>query len=244
MWGEVEKSPEFIHVFFHPVRFPRHSTVVQRPLKRTTIQRSDEKSSSNCQRIQKSSVFEQFRKSCHQQTISLVLSVITRWGTQYRLITSLLKNKDALKRCVGDYEDFPPKQRIKQPVIDTIMDWDFWNELELMRELLQPIDERLKMSESGKSHLGHVLNRWMDLLKHLNEKKKEIMELETFIADGTFRNRYARQVLPIHIVAYYLCHRQYCAIEILQTGRNQQCLSTWSRYRRRLKRIYLRCWGM
>src|SRR5271170_7795699 len=132
--------------------------------------------------------------------VSLVLSVITRWGTQYRLISSLLNSKDALKRYVCDYEDLPPDKRIKQSVIDIIKRTEFWNGLELMRELLKPIDERLKMSESGKSHLGHVLNRWMDFLKHLREKRSEIDDLEMFIsADGAFAQRYARQVLPIHI---------------------------------------------
>jgi len=110
-----------------------------------------------------------------------------------------------LKRYVCDYEDLPPDKRIKQSVIDIIKRTEFWNGLELMRELLKPIDERLKMSESGKSHLGHVLNRWMDFLKHLREKRSEIDDLEMFIsADGAFAQRYARQVLPIHIVAYYL----------------------------------------
>jgi len=208
MWAEVEKYPELMHVFFIPcdshgiqllfkdlLNVPRFSAVLKLAQATVSAFRKAPLQYARLRTIQKSS---------YDQTRSLVLSVITRWGTQYRLITSLLKNKDALKRYVGAYEDFPAKQRIKQPVIDTIMNRNFWNELELMRELLQPIDERLKMSESGKSHLGHVLNRWMDLLKHLNEKKKEIMELEAFIDNGTFGNRYTRQVLPIHIVAYYL----------------------------------------
>jgi hypothetical protein len=32
-----------------------------------------------------------------------------------------------------------------------------------LRELFQPIDEHLRMSEGGKSHLGHVLDRWADI---------------------------------------------------------------------------------
>jgi hypothetical protein len=75
----------------------------------------------------------------------------------------------------------------------------------MMRELLKPTDELLKMSESGKAHLGHVLNRWKDLLRHLTLKKDDITELEEFIQrEGVFSQRFKRQVLPIHIVAYYL----------------------------------------
>jgi hypothetical protein len=77
--------------------------------------------------------------------------------------------------------------------------------LEALRELLQPIDERLRMSESGKSHLGHVLNRWADILKTLRTMSIEHQELATFISEGgPFMERYCKQVLPIHIVAYYL----------------------------------------
>src|SRR5438046_243809 len=60
------------------------------------------------------------------------------------------------------------------------------------------------MSESGKSHLGHVLDRWKDILKHLQVNKIEFKELEDFLSEGTFAQRYNRQVLPIHIAAYYL----------------------------------------
>ena len=40
--------------------------------------------------------------------------------------------------------------------IDILKDWAFWSSLESLRELLQPLDEALKMSEAGGSHLGHV----------------------------------------------------------------------------------------
>jgi len=39
------------------------------------------------------------------------------------------------------------------------MNKDLWIKLEALRELLQPIDEHLRMSESGKSLLGHMLHR-------------------------------------------------------------------------------------
>src|SRR5579859_4613271 len=56
------------------------------------------------------------------------------------------------------------------------------------------------MSESGKSHLGHVLSRWKDILKHLHAQSKEHKELASFLtdsSDGGFINRYNRQVLDI-----------------------------------------------
>ena len=81
-------------------------------------------------------------------------------------------------------------------------------QMESIRELLQPLDEELKKSESGKSHLGHVLSRWLSILEHLEDRKKTdfAIELESFLApgDGTFEQCYQRQIKPVHIAAYYL----------------------------------------
>src|SRR5579859_2016235 len=138
----------------------------------------------------------------------LILSVITRWGTQFRLVQSVLKSKDALKRYASDYGDLPESQRIKQSALDVIRSREFWVQLESIRELLQPLDEHLKMSESGKSHLGQVLLRWMGILEHLETRRKTdfAVELGDFMSpgNGTFALRYQRQIKPIHVAAYYL----------------------------------------
>jgi hAT family C-terminal dimerisation region len=132
------------------------------------------------------------------------LSVITRWGTQYFLVQSLLDNKDAIKRYADEFGLLPASERIKQPALNAIRNREFWGKLEALRELLKPIDECLRMSESGKSHLGHVLNRWKVILKHLKNRSLEHEELKSFIEEGAFMERYNRQVLAIHITAFYL----------------------------------------
>src|SRR5579859_1447916 len=208
MWGEIEKFPEFKHLFFVPcdshglqlfvidlLKTPRFENIIHQA---RCLVSAFKKAPLQYARLRK------LQSDCYGHEQSLVLSVIMRWGTQYRLLQSILKNKDALKRYACDYEEFPVSQRIKQPAIGTIRSTMFWHELELLREVLQPIDECLKMSESGKSHLGHVLNCWMDLLKHLEVKKREIGDLETFISNSTFVQCFTHQVLPIHVVAYYL----------------------------------------
>jgi len=146
----------------------------------------------------------EFQVEYYKKLQSLILSVITRWGTQYRLVRSLLKSKDAIKRYALEYQSLPATECLKQPALDAITDKDLWIKLEALRELLQPIDERLQMSESGKSHLGHVLHHWKDILKHLRAKGIEHEELASFLSNGGFTHRYNLQVLPIHIVAFYL----------------------------------------
>ena len=45
-------------------------------------------------------------------------------------------------------------------------------QMESIRELLQPLDEELKKSESEKLHQGHVSSRWLGILEHLEDRKK------------------------------------------------------------------------
>src|SRR5437762_10144347 len=92
---------------------------------------------------------------------------------------------------------------------------DFWAELESIRELLQPLDEKLKMSESGKSHLKHVLTRWMDIMKLLEIRKIEYPAELMSPNNGTFAPRYQRQTKPLHVAAYYLMpeNRTKCITE-------------------------------
>src|SRR5579859_7209587 len=99
----------------------------------------------------------EYQRYYNKQPQSLILSIITRWGTQFRLVQSVINNKDALKRYAHEYEKLPPKKRIKQEVIYIIKDQDnmFWFALESMRELLQPLDEALwKGVTAGHESIG------------------------------------------------------------------------------------------
>ena len=141
---------------------------------------------------------------CYGKHYSLILSVITRWGTQYRLIYSVLRSKEALRKYAEKVQDTDVKT-LGSNVLAIIKDVNFWRDLDILRELLESIDEQLKMSESSKGHLGQVLQRWIEMLKHLKCKEIDISELTEFVkADGIFGKRFKRQVVPIHILAYYL----------------------------------------
>ena len=86
----------------------------------------------------------------------------------------------------------------------------FWAELEQLRELLQPLHEALKMSESNKTHLGTVVERWKGMYAHLMRMQRDFPVLSDFVQqDGIFSSRYQRQIIPIHIVAYYLTPTNY-----------------------------------
>src|SRR5579859_5673762 len=139
----------------------------------------------------------QLQVEIYGQKRSLCLSAITRWGTQYRLVESLLKSKDALCRYAIAHE----ASDLAVYSHDYINSSTFWGSLESLRELLQPIDEALRMSESNQAHLEKVLDRWATIHTHLNRMKNDFPVLGDFLkTNGVFSSRYHHQVLPIHIV--------------------------------------------
>lgn len=105
------------------------------------------------------------------KTYALTLSVITRWGTQYCLIHSLLRSKNALKRYGTrddlDHEKSEEGKGNYARMMETIMDRNFWHDLEDMIEILKPLHDCQVMSESGDAHLGYVVKRWKTIEKFI-----------------------------------------------------------------------------
>jgi hAT family C-terminal dimerisation region len=210
MWTEIEKFEGLKHYFFIPCDSHGIQLLVKDVI---TVLPGFSEVLRKAQLVAKSfrgaplqyARLRELQVEHYGQHQSLVLSVISRWSTQFRLVSSLLKSKDSVKHYDQLFKTVAKSERLKNVVMDIIKDRDFWVKLEALRELLQPIDERLRMSKSGKSHLGHVLNRWADILKTLRTMSIEHQELETFISEGgPFMECYRNQVLPIHVVAYYL----------------------------------------
>jgi hypothetical protein len=205
MRKELLQSPDFKHVLFIPCDSHGIQLLVKDLLSIPRLQTILNKAQAIVKAFRKAPLqyarLREIQLEIYNEHRSLILSVITRWGTQFRLVNSVIKSKEALRRYVEKYE---PKD-LKFEAFEYIFDRDFWRDIDTIRELLQPIDEILRMSESSKSHLGHVFSRWMDILKHLKRKISDIPELDEFTsASGTFATRYKRQVSPIHILAFYL----------------------------------------
>ena len=79
----------------------------------------------------------------NRKTYTLTLSVITWWGTQYQLIHSLLESKDALRRyCTWDNLDYEKSNKGKGSdfkMMKSIIDHNFWHNLEDLIEILKPL---------------------------------------------------------------------------------------------------------
>jgi hypothetical protein len=73
--------------------------------------------------------------------MAFVLSSIVRWGTQYGLVQSVLKNKQALFAWVADERAQIGKKKGINTLRSTILDTDFWKALSKLAYILQPIHE-------------------------------------------------------------------------------------------------------
>jgi hypothetical protein len=88
-----------------------------------------------------------------KKPMAFVLSVITRWGSLYGLIRSVLKNKQALFAWVADSRAQVGKRK-GNTLKPTILDLEFWGKLSELANILEPIHKAQIMSESNKATLA------------------------------------------------------------------------------------------
>src|SRR5579859_990040 len=159
MWIEIEKFEDLKHCFFipcdsHGIQLLVKDVMTLIPSFNETIQQAQciVKSFRHAP-LQYARLCE-FQMQYYGKHQSLVLSVITRWGTQYLLILSVLKNKDAIKRYASEFQSHPTSERLKQEALDTIMDWEMWGKLEALHEVLNPLMNVFVCQKVGNLILG------------------------------------------------------------------------------------------
>ncbi|OXV08749.1 hypothetical protein Egran_03491 [Elaphomyces granulatus] len=79
-----------------------------------------------------------------QQTINrtefaLIGAVITRWGSQYRMLSSVLRSQYALMMYADEVSD------LKIELRETLRSSDFWNHLKKLIAILKPIDDAISI---------------------------------------------------------------------------------------------------
>jgi hypothetical protein len=145
-------------------------------------------------------------RSKQEQAYALLLSVLTRWRTQFIIVKSLLRCKSALYLWVADPKAQMGKKKGENSIALYITDPGFWNALSSIEQIIQPIHEAQKMSESDKSTLAKVVPRWLKLesdLRTLSTVHKEL--IGNFIDNrGPFQTRAQKQTGDIHFAAMLL----------------------------------------
>ena len=205
VWELMRADNDFKHIFFIPCDSHGLQLLVKDILLLTSFKIILDEAQAIVKAF-KNSPLQLARLRAIQQVIygeqrSLCLSIITRWGTQYRLVDSVLNSKDALRRYGIAYSldelSFNAGEHIQSSV--------FWQQLEQLREILQPLDEAVRMSESNLAGLRTVIPRWEIIHQHLSVHARDFPELQTFLEPNEgFKKRYNRQIIPLHVVAFYL----------------------------------------
>lgn len=173
--------PELKHIFFIPCDSHGLQLLVKDLLSLPHYQRINEKAQTVVKAFKNAplqlSHLRIYQRQIYKEERALVLFVITRWGTHAKLASSVYNNKDALKAFVrSDLSD-----KLSEKAAEYIRDPLFWAELDELRDLLYPIDEHLKMSESNKSNLGRVVPRWESIHTHLESFQDGCSDLTNYM---------------------------------------------------------------
>jgi hypothetical protein len=125
---------------------------------------------------------------------SFALSVITRWGSQVRMLRSMLRAIIPLRLY---YTSIPKDAGMSiQKHQSHILDEKWWEKVKEILKILAPLDESIKMSESDSSCIHYVIPRWKRLQEHLQQYD--------VISKEAFEKRFKRQTNDCHIMAYLL----------------------------------------
>lgn len=130
------------------------------------------------------------------------------WGNKFHLLDALNRNRAALKMYAVDKEAkfTRGKNRPPSPVQDHIRDTGFWNDLDDILCLLQPICQQQKISESDDSTLQMVYPRWLSIETHLTSQIPHSRfgpALRDYLQDQ-FHSRREIYVTSLHKAAYFL----------------------------------------
>lgn len=104
-----------------------------------------------------------------------------------------------IERTIRELE--AAKANVPQAVKRLSADSKFWAQVDDALEVILPISEILKMSESDHHRLAHVLEGWEKIYNHLCEqaRSKALPNIEAI-----FRSRFEKQCNDLHFAAYFV----------------------------------------
>lgn len=141
------------------------------------------------------------RSLYHGKTKGLIVACISRWGTYIGVINSLLNSKEVLQQyALNGRAALQSREQL-------LLDCGFWNELEDLKLILEPINTAQKKSKTDAAHLGYVNERWLsfwdDFIK-LVETGRFPQILPMLDINGYWQEVFNQQTTNIHWVAYFL----------------------------------------
>ena len=131
----------------------------------------------------------------YEKEIALVLPTLTRWGTHLSCFQSLQKLKIALEQTIMDPGI---RQKIDGRVRNYVLSEEFWEMLDLVAKILEPMVVVLKLFESDTSTLSTVYSHFKKLMKQISEISCN------FNIQQLVQKRWEYSYHPIMMAAYML----------------------------------------
>ena len=85
------------------------------------------------------------------------------------LVSSVLRYKSVLFTWLGDPKAQIGSKKGENNLSSIIIDYTFWADLSSIEQIIQPIHEAQKISESDRSTLSKVVPRWLKLEVELHQ---------------------------------------------------------------------------
>ena len=143
----------------------------------------------------------QYQMEIYQEHRSLTLAGMTRWGTNFLTVKSLLHSREALAEyCANIIGDDTDKE-----IYQILNNQEFWDTVGFLFKLLDPINKEQIASEGNDAHLGLVKARWDRLHNKFKMIEREcpiILNWELFWKE--YDKRRTRQLTKLHTLAHYL----------------------------------------
>ena len=142
---------------------------------------------------------------------SFLTGTLTRWGSQFKTLTSLIRSNAALDAYATEVFELMQRGEIKgqektvlEPHIRKILREEFWAELTMIRDLLQPLDNAICSSESDRSDISKVVVRWAEVEDEWRRLQFRRPQLPWDEIWAVFAARKCRQITKINRLAFAL----------------------------------------
>ena len=203
LWAKLKHKAQYNHTFFIPCDSHGIQLLIKDILTSKTIASWLNETFKNAQKIatffsnakKQLAFLRQHQKRLYNSFKSFVIAGETRWGTQYNMLSSVMRSKDALR-------DFAEDHRANcRPIKNTLLDSTFWCQLDDLMRLLKPLHEFQVESEGSSSHMGFVYPRWLRIMAHINKQRD--VEFRTQLVTIT-QKRMDKQTTNLHVLAFLL----------------------------------------
>lgn len=201
LWAKLKHKPQFNSTFFvpcdsHGIQLLIKDILTSKTLGVNETYKKAQKIVAFFSNAKKQLAFlRQHQKRHYQRFKSFVIAGETRWGTQYNMLSSVMRSKEALRDYAEDYRVDCASIRA------SLQDSSFWCELDDLMRLIKPVHEFQVESEGSSSHMGLVYARWLKIIAHFSKQREAEFRSQLL---ATAQKRMDKQTTGLHVLAFLL----------------------------------------